>query len=139
MMTVRTPPSAPLRRRTRPESSSGARHADDGIAPVNAELLLGGLSHAASVISTVTLEQKIIWLRHHRPEDQLQRMQSEAIVELYDVVKQIQRAMSTMPVIPGASAAQAAREAAARAASEKASAIAAAKASVGILGPLRRE
>ena len=46
------------------------------------KLLLGGLSRAASVISTATLEQKIIWLRHHRPEDQLQRMQSEAIVEL---------------------------------------------------------
>lgn len=106
---------------------------------MSAELLLGGLSRAASVISTATLDQKIIWLRHHRPEDLLQRMQSEAIVELYDVVKQIQRAMATMPVIPGASGVQAARDAAARAAGDTASALTAAKAGVAIRGPLRRE
>ena len=81
----------------------------------SAELL--GAVRAVAAINTMPLDVKIQWLKSNRSADAIQRMQSEAIVELYDVVKQIQKSLSSAPPIPGAEAAAAARAAAAKAAS----------------------
>ena len=59
-----------------------------------------------------TLDFKIRWLKQHRSADPLKQMQSEAIVDLYEVVKHIQEAMSSLLPLPGADAVSAARDAA---------------------------
>ena len=48
------------------------------------------LARAAAKLTTSTLAFKIRSLRQSRSPDPIQQMQSEAIVELYDAVKQIQ-------------------------------------------------
>ena len=48
---------------------------------------------------TSSLQTKSTWLRAHRSSDPIQQMQTDAIVELCDVVRQLQQAMSTLPLI----------------------------------------
>ena len=66
-------------------------------------------------VNPPSLESRIQWLKSHPSPDAVQQMQSAAIIELYEVVKQIQLAMAgTAPLLlPNVSAV---REAAAKAA-----------------------
>ena len=54
------------------------------------------LSLAAEKLNALSLRQKVDWLRQHRSSDPLQQMQSDAITELYDAVRQIQEAIWPM-------------------------------------------
>jgi hypothetical protein len=58
--------------------------------------MLGTLVRAADRLKTSSLSSKIRWLRQNRSTDQMQQMQSDAIVELYDAVRQIQEAIWPM-------------------------------------------
>lgn len=57
---------------------------------------LATLSMASEKLHAMSLRHKIEWLRQHRSADQLQQMQSDAIVELYEAVRQIQEAIWPM-------------------------------------------
>jgi hypothetical protein len=59
---------------------------------------------------TTTLGFKLQWLKQHRSTDPLQQMQTDAILDLADAVKQIQDALYPLPglLIPDVSAARAA-------------------------------
>lgn len=46
-----------------------------------------------------TLQMKAGWLRQHRSADSLQQMQTDAILDLCDAVRQIQQAMSGLPLL----------------------------------------
>ena len=85
--------------------------------PVDLTLLqtqttLANLTRAVTAMQTTTLAHKIQQLKQQRSPDPIQQLQTEAIVELFDVVRQIQQALSPTPYIPGADAAAAARAAA---------------------------
>jgi hypothetical protein len=71
-------------------------------AQINAHEMLA----VARTLNASTLSLKIQQLRQSRSTDPLQQLQSQAIVELYDVVKQIQEAiwpmLLTIPDISGA-------------------------------------
>jgi hypothetical protein len=62
----------------------------------------------AKVVSTLGF--KLHWLKQHPSTDPLQQMQTDAIVDLADAVKQIQLALDPLPglLIPDMSAARAA-------------------------------
>jgi len=76
------------------------------------------------VASVKTLEQantsiqfKANWLKQRRSSDAIQQMQTDAIIDLAEAVRQIQLAMSALPLmLPDVSGARAAAEAAAAAA-----------------------
>jgi hypothetical protein len=71
------------------------------------------LTQAAQKLNSAQLSFKIGWLRSHRSNDPLQQMQTDAIVELYDAVKQIQEHLWPMLIdIPDVSAVRAAAAAA---------------------------
>ncbi len=62
-----------------------------------------------------SLQIKANWLRQHRSNDPIQQMQTDAIIDLCEAVRQLQQAVSTLPlVIPDV---EAVRNAAAAAAS----------------------
>jgi hypothetical protein len=71
-------------------------------AQINAHEMLA----VARTLNASTLSLKIHQLRQSRSADPLQQLQSQAIVELYDVVKQIQEAiwpmLLTIPDVSGA-------------------------------------
>ena len=62
-----------------------------------------------------SLESRIHYLKNHPSPDPLQRMQSQAIIELYEVVKQLQMAVAGIVPLPLPNV-SAVREAAAKAA-----------------------
>jgi hypothetical protein len=65
------------------------------------------LSVASERLHAMSLKHKIEWLRQHRVADPVQQMQSDAIVELYEAVRQIQEAIWPMlALIPDVSAAR---------------------------------
>ena len=81
------------------------------ISEVSTQATVRALSIAAEKLNSLSLKGKVNWLRQHRSDDPLQQMQSDAIAELYDAVRQIQEAIWPMLlVIPDTSGA---REAAA--------------------------
>jgi hypothetical protein len=49
--------------------------------------------------SSTSLQYKANWLRQHRSTDPIQQMQTDAIVDLCDAVRQIQQALSALPII----------------------------------------
>lgn len=59
---------------------------------------------------TTTLGFKLQWLKQHRSNDPVQQMQTDAILDLADAVRQIQDALYPLPglLIPDVSAARAA-------------------------------
>jgi hypothetical protein len=59
---------------------------------------LANLNRAAEKLNHASLSGKIRWLKEHKSPDQLQQMQTDAIVDLYDAVKQIQEAIWPMLV-----------------------------------------
>ena len=54
------------------------------------------LARAAEKLNNPTLSSKIRWLQSHKSNDPLQQMQTDAIVDLYEAVKQIQLAIWPM-------------------------------------------
>ena len=60
----------------------------------NLTVLTKSLERGAS-----SLQTKSKWLQQHRSNDPIQQMQTDAIVELCEAVRQIQQAMSTLPII----------------------------------------
>ena len=63
------------------------------------------LARAAEKLNNPTLSSKIRWLQGHRSNDPLQQMQTDAIVDLFEAVKQIQEAIWPMlATIPDVSA-----------------------------------
>ena len=54
------------------------------------------LARAAEKLNNPTLSSKIRWLQGHKSTDPLQQMQTDAIVDLYEAVKQIQEAIWPM-------------------------------------------
>ena len=63
------------------------------------------LDVASTQLNGLSLSGKIAELRRSRSDDRIQQLQSEAIVELYDAVRQIQLAIWPMlAVIPDVSA-----------------------------------
>jgi hypothetical protein len=56
-----------------------------------------------------TIQFKANWLRQHHSNDPIQQMQTDAIIDLCDAVRQLQQAMSALPIpFPDVSAARAA-------------------------------
>ena len=74
--------------------------------------MLSKLSLASTKLSGLTLPGKIQELKRNRSNDPIQQLQTEAIIELYDAVKQIQEAIwPILLVIPdGVDAARQAAE-----------------------------
>ena len=73
--------------------------------PVTINELVTKLDVASGRLNGLTLSGKIAELRRSRSADPVQQLQSEAIVELYDAVRQIQLAIWPMlAVIPDVSA-----------------------------------
>jgi hypothetical protein len=65
------------------------------------------LMRAAEKLNNPSLSSKIRWLQSHKSNDPLQQMQTDAIVDLYAAVKQIQEQIWPMLVlIPDVSAAK---------------------------------
>jgi hypothetical protein len=65
------------------------------------------LMRAAEKLNNPTLSQKLLWLQSHKSNDPLQQMQTDAIVDLYAAVKQIQEQIWPMlALIPDVSAAK---------------------------------
>ena len=63
------------------------------------------LARAAAKLNDPTLSSKIRWLQGHTSNDPLQQMQTDAIVDLSEAVKQIQEAIWPMlATIPDVSA-----------------------------------
>jgi hypothetical protein len=60
---------------------------------VNLQDMLGTFARVAGKLNGSTLAFKVQSLRQSRSTDPIQQMQSEAIVELYDAVRQIQEAI----------------------------------------------
>ena len=86
------------------------------------------LSLASEKLHAMSLKHKIEWLRQHRTVDPVQQMQSDAIVELYEAVRQIQEAIWPMlALIPDVGAV---RDAAAQAGAGAAPAVGVPKASL---------
>jgi hypothetical protein len=54
------------------------------------------LTRAASKLTNPSLSSKIRWLQNHKSNDPLQQMQTDAIVDLFEAVKQIQEAIWPM-------------------------------------------
>lgn len=80
------------------------------------------LARAAEKLNNPSLSSKIRWLQGRKSNDPLQQMQTDAIVDLYEAVKQIQEAIWPMlATIPDVSAV---RDAAAQATTTGAPAIA---------------
>ena len=48
---------------------------------------------------TSSLQVKSTWLRQHRSADPIQQMQTDTIIELCDAVRQLQQAVSALPII----------------------------------------
>ena len=72
-----------------------------GVNQKNVQLLV----RAAEKLNNPTLSSKIRWLQGHKSTDPLQQMQTDAIVDLYEAVKQIQEAIWPMlATIPDVSA-----------------------------------
>ena len=56
-----------------------------------------------------TIQFKANWLRQHHSNDPIQQMQTDAIIDLCDAVRQLQQAMSALPIpLPPVSAVRAA-------------------------------
>ena len=55
--------------------------------------MLSKLSYASTKLSGLTLPGKIQELKRNRSSDPIQQLQTEAIIELYEAVKQIQEAI----------------------------------------------
>jgi len=74
--------------------------------------MLSKLSLASTKLTGLTLSGKIQELKRNRSNDPIQQLQTEAIIELYDAVKQIQEAIwPILLVIPdGVDAARKAAE-----------------------------
>jgi uncharacterized protein YjiS (DUF1127 family) len=73
-------------------------------AQLGANDALRALSAAVDKLNGPSLRQKINWLRQHRSDDPLDQMQSDAISDLYDAVRQIQEALwPLLLVIPDTS------------------------------------
>ena len=69
--------------------------------PVSINELVIKLDAASTQLNGLSLSGKIAELRRSRSDDRVQQLQTEAIVELYDAVRQIQLAIWPMlAVIP---------------------------------------
>jgi len=74
---------------------------------VNASVAKVNLATSVQALerASTTLQTKANWLRQHRSPDAVQQMQTEAILDLCEAVRQIQQAMSGLPIlIPDVSA-----------------------------------
>ena len=73
--------------------------------PITINEMVTKLDVASTQLNGLSLSGKIAELRRSRSDDRIQQLQSEAIVELYDAVRQIQLAIWPMlAVIPDVSA-----------------------------------
>lgn len=73
--------------------------------PVSISELVTKLDVASTQLNGLSLSGKVAELRRSRSTDRVQQLQTEAIVELYDAVRQIQQAIWPMlAVIPDVSA-----------------------------------
>jgi hypothetical protein len=74
--------------------------------PITINELVTKLDVASKGLNALSLSGKIAELRRSRSDDRVQQLQTEAIVELYDAVRQIQLAiwpiLSTFPDVSGA-------------------------------------
>lgn len=68
------------------------------ITTINAKTSLAALTNSLERGAS-SLQIKSTWLRQHRSADPIQQMQTDAIVELCDAVRQLQQAVSTLPLI----------------------------------------
>ena len=69
--------------------------------PISINEMVTKLDVASTKLNGLSLSGKIAELRRSRSDDRIQQLQSEAIVELYDAVRQIQLAIWPMlAVIP---------------------------------------
>lgn len=64
--------------------------------PMNTKQLLEQVAFTQAKLTGLSLGSKIQQLRSSRSPDRLQQLQTEAIVELYDVVKQIQESLTPL-------------------------------------------
>ena len=72
--------------------------------PITINEMVTKLDVASTQLNGLSLSGKIAELRRSRSDDRIQQLQSEAIVELYDAVRQIQLAIWPMlAVIPDVS------------------------------------
>jgi hypothetical protein len=75
--------------------------------PISINEMVTKLDIASTQLNGLSLSGKIAELRQSRSTDRIQQLQSEAIVELYDAVRQIQLAIWPMlAVIPDVSGAR---------------------------------
>jgi hypothetical protein len=83
------------------------------ISELSTQATVRALNLAAEKLNGLSLKGKVNWLRQHRSDDPIQQMQSDAIAELYDAVRQIQEAIWPMLLlIPDTSGARDAANAA---------------------------
>jgi predicted metal-dependent peptidase len=72
--------------------------------PISINEMVTNLTVASAKLNGLTLSGKIAELKRSRSSDPVQQLQTEAIVELYDAVKQIQEAIWPMlAIIPDVS------------------------------------
>jgi hypothetical protein len=75
--------------------------------PISISELVVKLDVASNQLNGLSLSGKVAELRRSRSDDRIQQLQSEAIVEIYDAVRQIQLAIWPMlAVIPDVSGAR---------------------------------
>ena len=75
--------------------------------PISISEMVVKLDVASNQLNSLSLSGKVAELRRSRSDDRIQQLQSEAIVELYDAVRQIQLAIWPMlAVIPDVSGAR---------------------------------
>jgi hypothetical protein len=75
--------------------------------PISINEMVTKLDVASTQLNGLSLSGKIAELRQSRSTDRIQQLQSEAIVELYDAVRQIQLAIWPMlAIIPDVSGAR---------------------------------
>ena len=91
------------------DATSTGHHPEIPMPPttqLNAQTMATQLTQAASTLRA--LSSNIRFLQANRSADKLQQVQSEAIVQLYDAVKQIQEALWPLPslLIPDVQAAK---------------------------------
>lgn len=69
------------------------------MAPITAVTAQANLAASIQAMqrAAMTLKLKATWLRQHRSTDPIQQMQTDAIIDLCDAVREIQQAMSGMP------------------------------------------
>ena len=81
--------------------------------PIGRTEALAKMSQLSTRLNSLSLPAKITELKHSRSSDRVQQLQTEAIIELYEAVKELQEAVWPMLlVIPDA--VDAVREAAAK-------------------------